>query len=614
MRSQIQGFGKALSRMVMPNIGAFIAWGFITALFISSGWWPNEKLATLVDPLLKYLLPLLIAITGGRNVAGDRGGIVAAIAAMGVIVGSDVPMFLGAMAMGPFSGYLIKKTDNWLKNKIPAGFEMLVNNFSLGILGMLCTIAGYFAIGPLVDVITRFLGETVSLIMNKGFLPLVSLFIEPGKVLFLNNAINHGVLTPLGIEQVRQTGSSMMFLLEANPGSGLGILAAYWLFSKGAMKSTAPGAIIIHFFGGIHEIYFPYILARPALIIAPILGSASAILLFSLLGGGLVAPASPGSIIAVMAMSPRGKQLIVLMGGLTAAIVSFLVASPIVRRAVKPEGPARNPDREPLKNTGIRQKTIRKIIFACDAGMGSSAMGATRFKNRLKSGMDIIVENSPVDEIPGDADIVVCQAFLAERAARSAPAAELVIIRDFLESESLDHLYERLITNFSLSDEKNPLAAAGSLKAENNQILLPENIVTGLRNETKEEAILRAGAMLEKYGYVLPGYAVSMLEREKQTTTYIGMGIAIPHGTSESKKVVIKTGIAVLQYPEGVNFGNEKAFLVVGIAAAGNDHIQILSNLSTALDDETLLKTLFTTSDKEMIFRILGSAVHHANN
>jgi PTS system mannitol-specific IIC component len=246
--------------------------------------------------------------------------------------------------------------------------------------------------------------------------------------------------------------------------------------------------------------------------------------------------------------------------------------------------------------------------------MGSSAMSATRFKNRLKSGMDILVENSPVDEIPGDADIVVCQAFLADRAARSAPAAEIVIIRDFLESKSLDHLYERLFTNSSLSDEKNPVAATGSLKEENNLVLLPENIVTGLQNETKEEAILRAGAMLEKSGYVLPGYAGSMLEREKLTTTYIGMGIAIPHGTGESKKEVLKTGITVLQYPDGVTFGDEKAFLVVGIAAAGNDHIQILANLSTALDDETLLNALFTTSDKDMIFRILGSAVHHTNN
>jgi PTS system mannitol-specific IIC component len=614
MRSRIQGFGKSLSRMVMPNIGAFIAWGFITALFISSGWWPNENLATLVDPLLKYLLPLLIAISGGRNVAGDRGGIIAAIAAMGVIVGSDIPMFIGAMVIGPLAGLLIKKVDRLTGGKIPAGFEMLVNNFSLGILGMVLAIIGYYTIGPLVDMMTRFLGEAVSFIMNRGFLPLVSLFIEPGKVLFLNNAINHGVLTPLGIEQVRQTGSSIMFLLEANPGSGLGILAAYWLFSKGAMRNTAPGAIIIHFFGGIHEIYFPYILARPALIIAPVLGSASAVLLFSLLGGGLVAPASPGSIIAVMAMSPRGKQLIILLGVLTAAIVSFLVASPIVRRAVKPEGPARDTDRESLKNSGIQQRPIRKIIFACDAGMGSSAMSATRFKNRLKSGMDILVENSPVDEIPGDADIVVCQAFLADRAARSAPAAEIVIIRDFLESKSLDHLYERLFTNSSLSDEKNPVAATGSLKEENNLVLLPENIVTGLQNETKEEAILRAGAMLEKSGYVLPGYAGSMLEREKLTTTYIGMGIAIPHGTGESKKEVLKTGITVLQYPDGVTFGDEKAFLVVGIAAAGNDHIQILANLSTALDDETLLNALFTTSDKDMIFRILGSAVHHTNN
>ena len=296
----------------MPNIGAFIAWGFITALFIPTGWWPNASLGQLVEPMLRYLLPLLIAMTAGRHVAGDRGGVIAAVAVMGVILGSDIPMFIGAMAIGPFAGWVIRSFDRWAEGRIPAGFEMLVNNFSVGILGIVCALIGFYAVGPVVSALTVFLSAGVSLMIEHGLLPLVAVFIEPAKVLFLNNAINHGIFSPIGIEQARQTGQSIMFLLETNPGPGLGVLLAYWAFARGAARSSAPGAIVIQFFGGIHEIYFPYVLMRPAIIVAPIVGSAAAILFYSLTGTGLTAVASPGSIIAVAAMAPKGETLLVL--------------------------------------------------------------------------------------------------------------------------------------------------------------------------------------------------------------------------------------------------------------------------------------------------------------
>ncbi len=615
--TEIRNFGKALSRMVMPNIGAFIAWGLITALFIPAGWIPDERLARMVDPLLRYLLPLLIAFTAGKNVAGERGGLMAAIATMGVIVGSDIPMFLGAMIMGPFAGWLIKKTDRLLENKIPAGFEMLVNNFSIGILGMLCALFGFFAIGPVVSLLTGFLGGAVSLVMDKGILPLVSLFIEPGKVLFLNNAINHGILTPLGIEQVKENGSSIMFLLEANPGSGLGVLAATWLFAKGTMKQTAPGAIIIHFFGGIHEIYFPYILARPALIAAPILGSASAIALLSLLDGGIVAPASPGSIIAVMAMAPRGQHLVVLLAVFVAALVSFLVAAPIIRRAQRQETTAAG--HELVTHPDIRKNEISRIVFACDAGMGSSALGATRFRKRLsKLGVHIPVDHCPVDEIPADADLVVCQATFSQRAARSAPAAELVLINDFLESPALDLLIQRLSDTPVPEEARSPHETAAPAQPHKNpypgSILEPANIITGLTGGSCEEAITLSGRILEKGGYVLPGYDRFMLEREKSSSTYIGMGIAIPHGTQEAMSRIIRTGLVVLQYPQGILFGDEKAFLVIGIAARGDEHMDILSAVATALDNPDLLEELYTTTDKQRIYSVLGSAINDNNN
>lgn len=384
MRQQIQQFGRTLSGMVMPNIGAFIAWGFITALFIPEGWWPNGQLAQLVGPMLTYLLPLLIAYTAGRNVAGERGGVIGAIAAVGVIVGSDIPMFIGAMIMGPLAGYAIRRFDRMVEGRVKAGFEMLVSNFSIGILGMLLAVLGYYVVGSVVSGLTMLISSGAELVIRHGLLPLVSLFVEPAKVLFLNNAVNHGIFSPIGIEQARETGQSIMFLLETNPGPGLGVLLAYWLFGRGNARQSAPGAVIIQFFGGIHEIYFPYILARPVLIVAAIAGSAAGLLFFSLTDAGLVAPASPGSILSVLAMAPKGKTLIVLLGVVISAAVSLLVAAPFIRRASKTEtegDPAVG--KLPQSAAGISPhaagRPVRKVIFACDAGMGSSALGRDPF-------------------------------------------------------------------------------------------------------------------------------------------------------------------------------------------------------------------------------------------
>ena len=454
MRQQIQQFGRTLSGMVMPNIGAFIAWGFITALFIPEGWWPNGQLAQLVGPMLTYLLPLLIAYTAGRNVAGERGGVIGAIAAVGVIVGSDIPMFIGAMIMGPLAGYAIRRFDRMVEGRVKAGFEMLVSNFSIGILGMLLAVLGYYVVGSVVSGLTMLISSGAELVIRHGLLPLVSLFVEPAKVLFLNNAVNHGIFSPIGIEQARETGQSIMFLLETNPGPGLGVLLAYWLFGRGNARQSAPGAVIIQFFGGIHEIYFPYILARPVLIVAAIAGSAAGLLFFSLTDAGLVAPASPGSILSVLAMAPKGKTLIVLLGVVISAAVSLVVAAPFIRRASKTEtegDPAVG--KLPQSAAGISPhaagRPVRKVIFACDAGMGSSALGATRFRRRLRdAGIGVAVGNSAADRIPSDADVVVCQSVLAERIAAAAKGAELIVIDNFLSDPGLDALFVRLCDAF----------------------------------------------------------------------------------------------------------------------------------------------------------------------
>ncbi|MFE3460023.1 mannitol-specific PTS transporter subunit IIC [Nocardiopsis aegyptia] len=341
VRSGVQRFGSFLSSMVMPNIGAFIAWGLLTALFIESGWAPNATLAELVGPMITYLLPLLIAYTGGHLVHDRRGGVVGAVAAMGVIIAADMPMFLGAMVMGPLGAYLMKKLDQVVQPRTPTGFEMLVNNFSAGILGGLLAILGVYAIAPAVTAIARGLGAGVQFLIDMSVLPLVSVIVEPAKVLFLNNALNHGVLGPLGVARVAEQGKAIEFLIETNPGPGLGILLACLFFGPKISRATAPGAILIHFFGGIHEIYFPYILAQPKLILAAIGGGMSGVATFMVMDAGLLATPAPGSIIALMAVTPRGDHLAVLAGVTIATLVSFALASVLLgfgrseRRAAK---------------------------------------------------------------------------------------------------------------------------------------------------------------------------------------------------------------------------------------------------------------------------------------
>ena len=601
IKEKVQKFGKFLSGMVMPNIGAFIAWGLITALFIPAGWFPNEQLGSLVDPMLKYLLPLLVGYTGGRVVGDVRGGVLGAIATAGVIVGADIPMFIGAMIMGPLGGYTIKKFDKAIEGKAPAGFEMLINNFSVGIIGVILAIVGFYAIGPVVVVVTDAFKFGVEVIISKGLLPLVSIFIEPAKVLFLNNAINHGIIAPIGIEQTQEFGKSIMYLLEANPGPGLGVLLAYCLYSKGGMKQSAPGAAIIHALGGIHEIYFPYVLMNPVLIIAPIVGSAAGILIFSIFNAGLVAIPSPGSIFALMALAPKGGLIGVLAGVLASTAVSFVVAAPLVKKASKKLSDDEEVTSE-NEEVVINKEVINKIVFACDAGMGSSAMGATKFRNRIKNfASNITVINSSVDTIPSDADIVVRHKKLEERARKNSPQANHVFIENFLQDSKLDKLYSILESRAGGKVEPQECVVeevAASAQVKETSILKSDNIILGLKSESKEEAIERAGKMLVKEGYVNNNYIAAMQEREKIVSTYIGMGIAIPHGVGEAKKEVKESGIVVLQYPDGVVFGDDLAYLVIGIAGVGDDHLEILSNIATSLEDETLVDKLKNTNNK----------------
>ena len=630
MKNGLQRFGKFLSAMVMPNIGAFIAWGFITALFIADGWLPNERLASIQPYMLYYLIPVLIAGQGGYMVGGDRGRVMGAIAVAGTIAGvggtEGQPMLLGAMVMGPLAGWCIKKFDQFMETRMPAGFEMLINNFSVGILGMLLAILGFYGIGPAMTAILAVLSAGVDVLVNHGLLPLVAIFIEPAKVLFLNNAINHGIFTPIGTEQALETGRSIMYMLEADPGPGLGVLLAYWAFAKDkATKQSAPGAVIIHFFGGIHEIYFPYVLMNPLVIIAPIVGNMVAIFWFSIMKCGLVSPAAPGSIIAFLSMTPKDKMWQTIVGVLLATVVSFLIASPIIKFTDKGKNLEDAQDqvaasKAQAKGTALAAgagiadpSLVKKIIFACDAGMGSSAMGATKFRNRIKEMRpDITVTNTSVDNIPADCDIAVVQEMLIDRAKKSAPQAEIVSIGNFLADPALDVLFEKITSDpVSAVTESMAMEAAAEEKADapaepKPAVMHASGILLQQPPVTKETAIRLAGKLLVDEGCVEPPYVEAMLDREKVFTTYMGMGIAIPHGTSEAKAQVKKTGITLVQFPEGVDFGDEKANLVFGIAGIGDEHLDMIQKIVQALDDPAELEKMKTTDDVDWILQKLS--------
>ncbi|GAA3943243.1 PTS mannitol transporter subunit IICB [Microbacterium soli] len=490
-RVRVQKFGTFLSGMIMPNIAAFIAWGLITALFIDQGWVGNDgpveawrwadsavlgggtigdvDYTGLVGPIINYLLPLLIAYTGGRMVYDVRGGVTGAVAAFGVIVGAEgTVMFLGAMIAGPLSALILKWFEKPWQDKIKPGFEMLVNNFSAGFIAFVTALASFFWLAPVMKWVTDLLGSAVGWLVDTQLLPLASIIVEPAKVLFLNNAINHGVFTPLGSEQSAETGKSLLFLIEANPGPGLGMLMALTVFGVGAARATAPGAAIIQFLGGIHEVYFPYVLAKPSLIVGLIAGGATGVLTNVIFQSGLVAPAAPGSIFAVLIQIAPGSHVGVILSVILAAAVTFIVCSLFLlasrKRDLAADGDAafaaaiaqtesnKGKSSSTLSNlaasaaapAAVATRRIESIVFACDAGMGSSAMGASVLRNKIKkAGIEgVSVTNQAIANLDGTADLVITQQQLTDRAKAQSPDSLHVSVDNFMNSPKYDEVVD----------------------------------------------------------------------------------------------------------------------------------------------------------------------------
>lgn len=503
---KVQAFGSFLSSMIMPNIGAFIAWGFIAAIFIDNGWLPNKDLAQLADPMIKFLIPLLIAFSGGRLIHGLRGGIIAATSTMGVIVAlPDTPMLLGAMIMGPLVGWLMKKTDEIVQPRTPQGFEMLFNNFSAGILGFIMTILSFEILAPIMKFIMHILSVAVEALVHAHLLPIVSIIVEPAKIVFLNNAINHGVFTPLGADQAATAGQSILYAIESNPGPGFGVLLAYMIFGKGTAKATSYGAGIIHFLGGIHEIYFPYVLMRPMLFISVILGGMTGVATYQATGFGFKSPASPGSFIVYCINAPRGEFLHMLLGVVLATLVSFAVSAIILKFTKEPkqdlEAATAQMEATKGKKSSVSSKlsskennqqasttgatagatsteesnnseddadqlldnyntedvdaydysNVNHVIFACDAGMGSSAMGASMLRNKFKKAgiSDVNVTNTAINQLPNDAQLVITQKTLTDRAIKQVPNAIHISVDNFLNSPR----YEELLNNLKKEEQ-----------------------------------------------------------------------------------------------------------------------------------------------------------------
>ncbi|AXK44308.1 PTS sugar transporter subunit IIA [Brachybacterium saurashtrense] len=693
-RVVLQKVGTSLSNMVMPNIPALIAWGLLTAFFIPDGWTPNEPLASVVGPMIHYLLPLLIANTGGRMVYEARGAVVGVIATMGVIAGSDwliaqenarlleewlaggnaeadfsalgqVHMFIGAMIMAPLAAWVMKKLDRLWQDHIPAGFEMLVNMFSAGIFGFIALAAGFFGLAPLVNGLMTLLSNGVAALVNAGLLPLVSILIEPAKVFFLNNAINHGVLTPLGISEAAENGKSVLFLLEANPGPGVGILLAYTFFGRGAARASAPGAAIIQFFGGIHEIYFPYVLMKPILILAAIGGGMTGVAINVAFDTGLIAPASPGSIFAIFGVAARDSYLGIALSVLGAATVSFLLSALFLKIGKQDDGDiaAATAKMEQMKgkkssvagaltgasaagagaaaaaDASAHTGPIQKIVFACDAGMGSSAMGATVLRKKVRAAgfEDVEVTNKAISSLNDEWDLVVTQKELTDRARQRTGSAVHVSVDQFMNSPRYDEVVELVQQRNSGAPAPEADGAAAAVgagaaataganaaaapdgaprgrhaadrpadAAGSTPILAPSSIVLDGTARDAASGIDEAGALLVAAGAVDEGYVRAMHDREATVSTFMGNGLAIPHGTNEAKSSISRSAMSFVRYPGGIDWNGNPTTFVIGIAGVGNEHLALLQKVAMTFSDPAQVARLEQATTTDEILEILG--------
>ncbi len=640
VQAKIQKWGGVLSAMVMPNIGIFIGWGLLTALFLETGWIPNEYWAKLITPILTYLLPVMIGYTGGYNVHGKRGGVIGAFATMGVVIGADITMLVGGMIMGPVAALLLKKFDEAIDGHVKPGMEMLVDNFSLGIIGFVLCMIGYAGVAPAVSAVEGAFSTGVNYMCDRGLVPLLSIIVQPSQVLFLNNAINHGIMAPLGIQQVVEQGKSVLFYVEAACANWTGCMIAFSLFGDEMQRKSAPGAAFIMFFGGIAEPCFPFVLSQPLTIFGPMLGQMVLLFVITTFGGGAVGPVSPGSVFTFYMMSAKDAILPNTIGYFLSGIVSFVVTAAILkmimgRKGSQPALETAGTDAEVsdavaaaaadvVRSTAGTVAKLDKVVFACDAGMGSSAMGSSILKTRLmKAGLRPQVPHVAISEIPSDADVIVTNQNLAERAKQATGGTiPILTVNNFMDQDEYDRVVKEIQGLMDRSaakatpvvDAQMGAAPAAAPLAEPTPAglsdgILPvfdeRNIVLGAHLANKTEAINACADLLVSRGYVNEGYRQDMFDRDRDVSVYLGSGVALPHGLDSSKEKVKHSGICFIQVPEGVDFDGHTAYLLIGVAGRGEEHVAILGQVAKTLIDEDNIDKLKKASTKQEVLDIL---------
>ncbi|MBU5444639.1 PTS sugar transporter subunit IIA [Paenibacillus sp. MSJ-34] len=619
--------GRFLSGIVYQNIAVLIAVGFLRILFSPAGWIPNPELYDIVNPMMTYLVPILFAYTGGRMLGDTRGGVIAAFVTIMAVIGSDreYPLILPALLIGPFVGWFIKKVDTWMEDRIPVGFELLFHNAVSGAIGVIFGLFSYLCLVPMMTIFIHAALHGTEVLIRSGMLPILAFVIEPAKVLFFNNVMNHGILEPLGMNQLKSAHTSIFFILEANPGPGFGMLLATYLWSRDKKRGELKTAITIQLLGGIHEVYFPYVLMKPMLIFPLIMGGLTGNLIFYLLDTGLVATPSPGSLLVIMAMTPKSGYAGVLCGIAAAAAVSFSI-SYIMLRLLKKGDVKDEPGRERTRpdegggetdersGNGIdKERTIAKIVFACDGGMASSAMGAAKLKKALKAKKieHIQVIYTGIDRIPKDADLVVVHQQLKKRMKQSLAEANYLFVPSLIDSELYQHILKLIESSRPVPRAKEPETGA-KLQQADRLPLRKEQFLLDLRVKDKWEAIEIAGRRMIDLGMAKDEeYIQEMKNRESMHSTWIGSGIAVPHGLDPDSDSIVQPGWVMIRFAEETMFGeDERVRLMFAICGKGNEQLDLISKLAFLVERPEIRKALLTMRTQEqfvLLFNALRS-------
>lgn len=447
---------KFYSSIIAANLPLFIMLGFISLAFSNSGLFPNEKMALVSQSCYSYLLPTILAYYAGKKIGGDSGAFTGAVCGLSISIFSAYTSFIASIFMGTLCGVLCRFLKEKIKFDKFTGFEMISKNIFFGAVGVITVSLTYFVFAPIFSYIDLFFANLIEYLTDVKTLPITTSIIETLKVFSLNNSINHGFLIPAGVENATKFGKSVFFLLETNPGPGLGILLALYILNKDRRKYFA-SCMTVQAIGGIHEIYFPIILSNLKLLIALILGAISGNLVFYLLHAGARGAISPGSIITIFLMCSPSDWLAILLGIATSAVVSCISACLILEFDAHKSKEIESDD-----NTSERIETtseplfnlpdfgyVEDIVFVCDAGIGSSVMAASMFKKMLiENGLGgISVSSSPVDEIPEDADLLICQKIISTKARDYNEYATIIEVENFMDSNMYKAIIEKIKNN-----------------------------------------------------------------------------------------------------------------------------------------------------------------------